>query len=378
MIYLDHGATSFPKPPAVCRAVGEAMAVCANPGRGSHAAAREGARVLYDCREAAGELFRVDPEHVVLTMNCTHGLNMAIRTLLPAGGRVVISGFEHNAVTRPIRALRARVRVAGHRLFDWEDTIRAFRRELRQGADCAVFTGISNVFGYILPVQELAQECRRWGVPFILDAAQSAGTMDIDFGKLGADFVAMPGHKGLLGPMGTGLLLCARLPKPLLFGGTGSESENQSMPDFLPDRAEAGTLNVPGFAGLTAGIRHVLQEGAQTIGKREADLAAYTARELGKLGYEVFAGDHQGGTVSFRGRTDCQTLCDSLPDIALRAGLHCAPLAHKSAGTLQTGTIRASFGWNSGREDADALIVGVRRETEDIGQVGLSHLSNIS
>ena len=360
MIYLDHGATSFPKPAQVCRAVGEAMAACANPGRGSHAAAREGARVLYECREAAGELFRVDPEQVVLTMSCTHGLNMAIRTLLPPGGRVVISGFEHNAVTRPIHALRAWVTVAGRRLFDPDDTLRAFRSALDRGADCAVFTGVSNVFGYILPVQELALECRRRGIPFIVDAAQSAGMMELDFEKLGAAFVAMPGHKGLLGPMGTGLLLCARLPNPLLYGGTGSESELQSMPRFLPDRAEAGTLNVPGFAGLTEGIRMVLEEGAEAIGKREAALAAYTAGELEKLGYEVFAGAHQGGTVSFRGKTDCQTLCDGLPGIALRAGLHCAPLAHRSAGTLETGTVRASFGWNSGLDDASELVNSIK------------------
>ena len=360
MIYLDHGATSFPKPPAVRRAVGEAMAACANPGRGSHAAAREGARVLFECREAAGELFRIDPEKVVLTMSCTHGLNMAIRTLLPPGGRVVISGFEHNAVTRPLHALRARITVTGRRLFDPDDTLRAFRCALDRGADCAVFTHVSNVFGYILPVQELALECRKRGIPFILDAAQSAGMMELDFEKLGAAFVAMPGHKGLLGPMGTGLLLCNRLPRPMLYGGTGSESENQSMPAFLPDRAEAGTLNVPGFAGLTEGIRQILEEGAQTIGARETALAAYTARELGKLGYEVFSGEHQGGTVSFRGKTDCQILCDSLPDFALRAGLHCAPLAHKSAGTLQTGTVRVSFGWNSKQEDAEALLLALK------------------
>lgn len=359
MTYLDHGATSFPKPPAVCRAVGEAMARCANPGRGSHAAARAGAEVLYRCREAAGELFHIRPENVVLTQNCTQGLNMAIRTLVRPGDRVVISGFEHNAVTRPLYGLGARVIVAGRRLFDWEDTLRSFRKALDRGVKCAVFTQTSNVFGYILPVEEMAGECRRRGIPFIIDAAQSAGAVSIDFETLGADFIAMPGHKGLLGPMGTGLLLCGRMPKPLLLGGTGSESENQSMPDFLPDRGEAGTLNVPGFAGLEAGIRQVLQEGADAIGRREAALAAYTARELGKLGYEVFGGPHQMGTVSFRGREDCQTLCDRLEGIALRAGLHCAPLAHRSAGTLDTGTIRVSFGWNSRPEDAQALLTAL-------------------
>ena len=356
MTYLDHGATSFPKPPQVLRAVGEAMAACANPGRGSHAAARAGAEVLYRCREAAGELFHIEPENVVLTMSCTHGLNMAIRTLVRPGDRVVISGFEHNAVTRPLHGLGARVTAAGRRLFDWDDTLHSFRKALDRGAKCAVFTHVSNVFGYILPVEEMAWECRRRGVPFILDAAQSAGAVPIDCEALGTDFVAMPGHKGLLGPMGTGLLLCRRLPKPLLMGGTGSDSEVQSMPAFLPDRAEAGTANVPGFAGLEAGLRLVAEEGPEAIGRREAALAAYTAEKLGNLGYEVFSGPHQLGTVSFRGAEDCQTLCDRLEHIALRAGLHCAPLAHRSAGTLDTGTVRVSFGWNSTREDADTLL----------------------
>ena len=182
----------------------------------------------------------------------------------------------------------------------------------------------------------------------------------MDAAALGADFIAVPGHKGLLGPMGTGLLLCGRMPKPLILGGTGSESENQAMPDFLPDRGEAGTLNVPGFAGLEAGIRQVLEEGAAVIGRREVALAEYAARELAKLGYEVFSGPHQLGTVSFRGQEDCQTLCDRLGPIALRAGLHCAPLAHRSAGTLDTGTIRVSFGWNSGPEDAEGLLENLR------------------
>ena len=362
MTYLDHGATSFPKPPRVIEAVGEAMISCANPGRGSHPAARAGAEVLYRCREAAGELFHIAPENVVLTLNCTQGLNMAIRTRVRPGDRVGISGVEHNAVTRPLRGLGARVTVAGRRLFDWENTLREFKKALDKRPKCAIFTHVSNVFGYILPVEEMARECRRRGIPFILDAAQSAGAVPMDFEALGADFVAMPGHKGLLGPMGTGLLLCGRLPRPLLMGGTGSESESQIMPDFLPDRAEAGTANVPGFAGLEAGIRLILEEGPEAIGRREAALAAYTARELGKLGYEVFAGPHQLGTVSFRGEEDCQTLCDKLPDIALRAGLHCAPLAHKSAGTLDTGTVRASFGWNSAQEDAVRLL-------EEIGDI---------
>ena len=358
MTYLDHGATSFPKPDPVCRAVGEAMDRCANPGRGSHAAARAGAEVLFKCRESAGELFGIQPDHVVLTQNCTHGLNMAIRTLARRGDRVVISGFEHNAVTRPLHGLGAQVCVAGRRLFDPDDTLHAFKRALDRGAKCAIFTHVSNVFGYILPVEDMARECRKRGVPFVIDAAQSAGAVPIDFESLGADFIAMPGHKGLLGPMGTGLLLCKRPPKPLLMGGTGSDSELQSMPAFLPDRAEAGTANVPGFAGLEAGIRIILERSPEAIGNHEAALAAYTAEKLEKLGYETFHGPHQLGTLSFRGKTDCQTLADRLSsaDIATRAGLHCAPLAHRSAGTLQTGTVRISFGHDSTLEDAQKLL----------------------
>ena len=362
MIYLDNGATSLHKPAAVHRAVQQALKICANPGRGGHQAAMAAMRTVFKCRERAAEMFDCDPEQVVFTANCTHGLNIAIRTLVKPGSRVVISGFEHNAVTRPLHSLNARITVAGSRLFDWENTLAEFEKALQNGVDAAVFTHVSNVFGYILPVEEMAALCRSYGVPFIVDAAQSAGMLPVKLRAWGADFVAMPGHKGLLGPMGTGLLLCGRLPRPFLMGGTGSESESQTMPDFLPDRAEAGTANVPGFAGLEAGIRLILEAGPEAIGRREAALAAYTVHELGKLGYQVFSGPHQLGTVSFRGGEDCQTLCDKLPDIALRAGLHCAPLAHKSAGTLDTGTVRASFGWDSTKEDADQLLLALGRK----------------
>ena len=362
MIYLDHGATSFPKPGVVTQAMADAMAACANPGRGGHDAAQAGAKAVYSCRERAAELFDCQPEQVVFTSNCTHGLNVAIHTLVRPGGRVVISGFEHNAVTRPLHNRRARVTVAGKRLFDWDDTLRAFRRALNRGADAAIFTHTSNVFGYVLPVKEMAQMCRRRGVPFIIDAAQSAGMEDVSLKELGADFIAMPGHKGLLGPMGTGLLLCSRLPKPFLCGGTGSDSMIQSMPDYLPDRAEAGTVNVPGIAGLEAGIRTVQRLGPAKIGKKERDLAASAGQMLENLGLEVFRGEHQAGTVSFRARLDCEEVAEALAQegIAVRAGLHCAPLAHESAGTLDTGTVRLSFGYDSGESQLPELERAVR------------------
>ena len=362
MIYFDHGATSFPKPEPVRNAVALAMETCANPGRGSHSLSENAQQRLYDCRCAAGELFHCAPEQVVFTQNCTQGLNMALRSLVRPGDPVVISGFEHNAVTRPLHLLGTEIRVAGRRLFVPADTRSAFRKALDRGAKAAVFTQVSNVFGYVLPVEELAAECRSRGIPFVVDAAQSAGKMKVDFSALGADFIAMPGHKGLLGPMGTGLLLCGRLPAPFLAGGTGSDSACQKMPAFLPDRGEAGTMNVPGIAGLEAGIRVVLETGPEAIGAKEAALARLAARGLKELGMEVFTGEHQPGVLSFRCGEDCQTAAQALAEdgIALRAGLHCAPLAHRSGGTFQTGTLRLSFGPDNTREEVRMLLQSVK------------------
>lgn len=349
MIYLDAGATSFHKPPEVAREMLRAMNTCANPGRGGYAAAREASKRIYACREAASELFHCLPEQVILTTSCTHGLNIAIRTLVKPGDRVVVSGFEHNAVTRPLHALQARIAVAGRRLFHWTDTLEAFSKELEKGADAAVFTHVSNVFGYILPVEELARMCREKGVPFIIDAAQSAGSLPVDLNALGADFIAMPGHKGLLGPQGTGLLLCTGTAQPLLYGGTGSASILQDMPEDLPERLEAGTINVPGIAGLTQGLLYLKRRGIDGLYRQEHRNLLRCVQGLKDLGMDVFAGDHQAATVSFRSAQDCEEGAAILAKqgIAVRAGLHCAPFAHESAGTLDTGTIRVSFGFGA-------------------------------
>ncbi len=361
MIYLDNGATSFPKPLPVRRAVERALTRCANPGRGGYGAAMEAAETVYRCRELAGELFGCQPERVAFTGSCTQALNTAIRTLVKPGDRVVVSGFEHNAVTRPLHALGAELRVAGRRLFDWEDTLADFERELQKRPNAAVFTCCSNVFGYILPVRELSELCRSYGVPFVLDGAQAAGSMEISLEETGADFIAMPGHKGLLGPQGVGILLCGRDPEPLLFGGTGSNSREQAMPDFLPDRLEAGTLNVPGIAGLHGGLSLVKKQGPERIGKREREMAGYCADLLVKKGFTVFRGSHQGGVLSFLPPVDCEELGQELGrrGIAVRAGLHCAPLAHESAGTLETGTVRVSFGMDAAPWQAERLTESV-------------------
>ena len=357
MIYLDNGATSFPKPQEVSQAVARAMEQGANPGRGGYGAAMEAGNLVLNCREAAGRLFHCKPEQVVLTANCTQGLNIAIGSLIKEGDRVLISGFEHNAVVRPLYARKADLRIAGRRLFQWEEILDSFRRELRRGVDAAVFTYVSNVFGYILPVEKLAALCREAGVPFILDAAQAAGSLKVSM-ELGADFIAMPGHKGLLGPQGTGLLLCGQPGKPLLYGGTGSQSRSHEMPQDLPERLEPGTLNVPGAAGLAAGISIVERKGTDAIFRREHTQAEKLSRELRDLGFRVFAGEHQAGTVSFQGRRDCEEIAAYLAKggIAVRAGLHCAPLAHESAGTIAQGTVRVSFGHEANDSQRRALV----------------------
>jgi len=348
MIYLDNGATSLHKPPSVYKAVREAMHSCANPGRGGYRAAQKASDVVYGCREQAGMLFDCLPEQVVLTTSCTHGLNIAIRSLVKPGATVLISGFEHNAVTRPLHALGAKIHVFGRKLFDWEDTLLSFESQLN-GVDAVIFTHVSNVFGYILPVWQMAALCRNRKIPFIMDAAQSAGTLPLSLEKLGADFIAMPGHKGLLGPQGTGLLLCKAGGEPLLFGGTGSASREQRMPAELPDRLEAGTLNVPGYAGLGESIRYLNRIGVDTIYQKEHRLLRQCIRGLQKAGIQTFAGEHQAATVSFLPGMDCEEAAGFLAEqgIAVRAGLHCAPYAHESAGTLETGTVRVSVGFDT-------------------------------
>ena len=362
MIYLDSGATSFRKPSSVYRAAERAMRTCANPGRGGYGAAMEASRQIYRCREEASKLFSCSPEQVVLTTSCTHGLNTAIRSLVKPGARVVTTGFEHNAVVRPLYALGAEIRMAGRRLFERENTLEEFDRALK-GADAAVFTHVSNVFGYILPVSEMAAACRDRGIPFIIDAAQSAGTLEVSLEALGADFIAMPGHKGLLGLQGTGLLLCGGGAEPLLYGGTGSASVSREMPEDLPERLEAGTLNVPGYAALGAGLAYLNRAGVESVRRREHRQLLRCVRGLERLGMKVFAGPDQSATVSFLAGQDCEEAAAALArrGIAVRAGLHCAPCAHESAGTLGSGTVRASFGFDASDAQTEAFLRAVSK-----------------
>ncbi len=359
MIYLDSAATTLEKPPQVPRAAAWAMTHLASPGRGGHAPGMAAADLMYQMREQAAMLFHVDdPERVVLTSNATHGLNIAIRSLVRPGGTAVISGYEHNAVTRPLHAIPGvTVRVAAGPLFDQDGVYAAFEREVTPGVDAVICNHVSNVFGFIQPVDRVAALCRERGVPLIVDASQSAGVLGVDLEGWGAAFVAMPGHKGLYGPQGTGLLLCGGQAQPLLYGGTGSLSVRQDMPDFLPDRLEAGTHNVCGAAGLLAGMRFVSRTGVSAIHARERALARRLMDALERIpGVTVFRGRDQSGLCSavVRGM-DCEEAGEALArrGIAVRAGLHCAPLAHRTAGTQDTGTIRFSFSVFNRPDQAD-------------------------
>ena len=353
MIYFDAAATTLEKPRKVREAMASAVNAMASPGRGGHEAARRAEETAFLCRSEAAKLFGVsDPARVIFTSNATHALNIAIRTLVKPDSRVIISGLEHNAVTRVLHSIpRVRVHVVHTPLFQQEITLQGFEHALKEGTDAVICTHVSNVFGAILPIEQIAALCCSNGVPLIVDASQSAGVLPLDLSSLGADFVAMPGHKGLYGPQGTGLLLCGREDvDPLLCGGTGSVSRQQEMPGELPDRLEAGTHNMPGIAGLLEGLRFIRQNGTEAIRAHEQGLLKKTADALERMeGIRLWRAEdprQQAGVLSFSvpGR-DCEEISRLLSSrgVAVRSGLHCAPLAHQTAGTLEGGTVRLSF-----------------------------------
>ncbi len=353
MIYFDAGATTLQKPVQVGRAVAKAVHQVASASRGGYGAAEQAAVILFDCRMVVAELFSLEnPEQVVFTANATHGLNIALQSLVNQGDRVVISGYEHNAVTRPLSAIGAQIAVASAPLFDPDAVVEAYETHLKSGCKVAVVNHVSNVFGFVQPVEAIAKLCKQYGARLVIDASQSAGVLELNMAELGADFIAMPGHKGLYGPQGTGVLLCGNdvKYKHLLYGGTGGNSMEQTMPSYLPDSLEAGTHNVCGIAGLLEGISYVKEKGLTEICHHERTMAQQLAQGLREIaGVAVYARPDlcaQTGVVSFVvDGMDCERVARELAerDMAVRSGLHCAPLAHKTAGTLTTGTVRASL-----------------------------------
>ena len=369
MIYLDSAATTFQKPLSVSYAMQRAMRTMSSPGRGGYAAARAAEETAFRCRSLAAELFGVpSPEQVVFASNATHALNIAIRSLVPEGGRVAVSGYEHNAVTRPLHALGARIKVAASPLFDRAALLRAFENSISPELDAVVCTHVSNVFGFVLPIEEIAALCRAERVPLIVDASQSAGILPFELDTLGAAFIAMPGHKGLYGPQGTGLLLCAQDAAPLLYGGTGSASDSEYLPPYLPDRFESGTANIPGYYGWEAALRFIEERGVDSLRQHEMALCQRFLEGLETIPHVRMVGpkdlEHRVGVISVdflrRDNAEMAYALEAQYGILTRCGLHCAPSAHKTLGTFPQGTVRFSLGWASTEADVDAALAAIR------------------
>lgn len=376
MIYLDNAATSFPKPPQVIRAMTDALQhFGANPGRGGHQLALQAGRTVEKCREAAAELLGVSsPERVIFTRNCTESLNIAITGMLHQGDEVICSHSEHNAVMRPLERLVSRgdvtvkiLRPDARGLLS-SDTL---RRAITSRTGLVIVCHASNVTGVIQPVRELGAVCRERGVPFLVDAAQTVGVLDVTLDGLNADMIAMPGHKGLMGPHGTGLLALRQGidPEPLILGGTGSASESVRQPDMMPDRYESGTLNLPGIAGLLAGIEFVMKSRGE-IHRYETALNERLRRQLAEIPGLTLLGatdaPRVGITAAVPAGGDSAALADALDatGVAVRGGLHCAPAMHSYLGTLKSGAVRFAPGpYTTEREidDAAALVARLMR-----------------
>lgn len=366
VIYLDHAATSWPKPPVVMKAMQKAMEeAAANPGRGSHKMAVQASRVLFETRRALAQLFHVkNPNDIIFTHNTTEALNMAIKGILQPGDYVVATMIEHNSVRRPLeylkRTLGIRVEYIGVN-GQGELDIEQLKSALIQKPKMVICSHSSNLLGSILPVANIGELAHRQGAVFLVDAAQSAGVLDIDVESMHIDLLAFPGHKGLLGPQGTGgLYISPEVDvEPLLHGGTGSQSEEKEMPTVRPDRYEAGTPNTVGIAGLRAGVQQVLSLTPPNIYKHEWDLTQMLMEGLRGIDELTLLGPVPGeirtGIVSFvmknRDSSEIAFRLDRGYGIAVRAGMHCTPLAHYAVHTEKSGAVRASVGVDTSEQE---------------------------
>lgn len=370
--YFDNAATTWPKPRAVLDAVRGGMTTYgANPGRSGHAMGMAASQEIYRCREEIAAFFHLDnPGNVVFTSNCTMSLNMVIKGILAGGGRAVVSDMEHNAVMRPLHALSP-----DHPIYDVAQvvpgntaaTVAAFERKITPSTRAVICIHASNVFGLRLPIRELGWMARRRGLLFVVDAAQSAGVLPIDMQEDHIDFLCAPGHKSLYGPMGTGILLCNSdyLLPSFIEGGTGSRSLDIRQPEELPDRLESGTLNVPGICGLRAGVRFVRSRGGPAVlCEEETRLMARMYHKLeGARGIELYTSCPEIGcgapvlSLNLAGRPSEEVAMGlSRRGIAVRAGLHCAPSAHRKMGTVDRGTVRLSPSAFTTVQDADRVL----------------------
>jgi cysteine desulfurase / selenocysteine lyase len=373
-IYFDNAATSWPKPPAVRDALagyfGEAGG---NPGRSGHRMSVAAARLVVTAREGLAELFNAaDPSRIVFTHNATHALNLALLGLLHPGDHVVTTSLEHNSVMRPLRHLETLgvelTSVAGtpEGLLDVNDVARALRPHTR----LLVTTHGSNVAGTLMPVGALARLARERTITYLVDASQTAGAIPIDVQDVDVDLLAFSGHKGLLGPTGTGGLYIREgiVLAPLMRGGTGSDSAYEIQPDFLPDAYESGTLNVAGIAGLAAGVRFLNEIGIETVKRHEQKLVTQFLDGASEIPGITLYGPRNAalhcGVVSFNVArampSEVTLILDESFEIMARGGLHCAPAAHRTLGTFPAGTLRFSFGWFNTSAEVQVALEALR------------------
>ncbi len=375
MIYLDNGATSFPKPANTLNAAADAMRNYGfNSGRGGYTASVKTAEKIYSVREKLGDFFNYPTQNIAFTANCTAALNMAIKGSVKKGGHIIISSLEHNAVWRVVNHLKkdgiADFDIAGFS-YDDDETVGNFERLIKSRTSAIVCTAASNVFGVALPIGKIGEMAKRHGIRFIVDGAQAAGVMPLDAERDNIDILCAPGHKCLYGLMGTGFIAVrdgVHL-ETILDGGTGSDSLNPDQPDFLPDRLEAGTLNNIGIISLGAGVDFINSFGMDNIYSRELEHAQrlydglsanknavlYTKRPEKYKNAPIVSfnfGDYPSEkTAAVLGRRG----------IAVRAGLHCAPLAHSYFGTVERGTVRLCPSVFTTRQECEFLINTVKK-----------------
>ena len=373
MIYLDNAATSWPKPVEVREQMQEFLiSYGGNPGRGGHASALQASRAIYGVREQIAEFFGVDnPRKIVFTGNATQAINQALFGLLKPGDHVITTSLEHNAVSRPLWTLTARgvevteIPVSPDNEFPWAELDKAFQKNTK----LVVTLHASNVTGTLLPIERIGEAAHLHDVPYLVDAAQTAGVFPLDLGKLPIDMLALPGHKGLFGPQGTGALILNKEISliPLMYGGTGSLSELDRQPDFLPDALESGTLNGVGIVGLGAGIGYVQQHGLNAIRLREQELCQRLIDGLQNIvGIKLYGGTQaakKAPIVAFNlGDIDSTVVGFALEQVAgiiARAGLHCAPHAHATLGTTDQGVVRFSPSHFTTEEEIDQAVEAV-------------------
>lgn len=371
MIYLDNAATGFPKPRRVVQAVAQALQVYGgNPGRSGHSLSLAAGEQVFRVRRLLAKEYGVQPERVIFTSGCTMSMNLVLQGCLGGGGGLLTSCWEHNCVLRPAAMLVSRGGVRWEQVpGEGEDLPQQFARQIRPDTALVVCTHASNVTGKVFPVAKIGAVCRQYGVPFAVDAAQTGGSLPLNLEQDHIDYLCLAGHKGFYGPAGIGVLLLgerAQLP-PLLYGGTGSNSADPSMPDFYPDRLEPGTLNTPGILGLGAGLLWRRQLGDAAL-ERELALCRKLEQGLSRIdGVTVYTRDYRKGErmplvlFNLAGYTSQQAANQlSRKGFALRGGLHCAPSAHAQLGTLEEGAVRCSIGAFNTPAEVERLIGAVR------------------